>query len=273
MPELPPSGIDRSSPVPYYFQLAELLEHEIAQGHWAAAERLPSEAELCEHFQLSRTTVRQALGRLEQEGLIRRLKGRGSYVADAHRRSWMLQSPEGFFQIESTRLGRPVSSRILRLGRGPLPMWATDSLGLRERAPGVTLERLRSVDGLVAMYVVNHLTADLADAVLSMTDPNESLYGRLKEKTGIEVAAAHRTLEAVHVGERLGALLELESSAPAVAIHSVSWDQTGRAFDCYGAWVRTDRMTIDIDVGLAAGYLAAAAPQVERRHPLRPVAP
>ena len=273
MPQLPSAEIDRSSPIPYYFQLVELLEHEIARGCWAASERLPSEAELCEHFQLSRTTVRQALARLEQEGLIRREKGRGSYVAEAHRRSWMLQSPEGFFQIESARLGREVSSRILRLGRGPLPMWATDSLGLPERAPGVTLERLRSVDGRVAMYVVNHLPADLAEAVVSITDPNESLYGRLKELQGIEVAAAHRTLEAVHVGERLGALLEMEPSAPAVAIHSVSWDQTGRAFDCYGAWVRTDRMTIDIDVGLAAGYLPAAAPLVERRAPLRPVAP
>jgi len=56
-----------------------------------------------------------------------------------------------------------------------------------------------------------------------------------------------------------------------VAIQSLSWDRAGRAFDCYGAWERTDRLTIDIEVGLAVGYGAAA--QVERRTLLQPVAP
>lgn len=274
MPELPPPEIDRSSPIPFYFQLAELLEHAITQNHWVSSERLPSESELCEHFGLSRTTVRQALARLEQEGLISRQKGRGSFVADSHRRSWLLQSAEGFFQDETIRLGRSVSSTILKLGLGALPAWALDSLGLPARSVGVTLERLRAVDGHVAMYVVNHLPEEFAEAVMSMTDPNESLYARLKVMTGVEVAGAHRTLEAIRAGERLGALLELEPSAPAVSIHSVSWDKDERPFDCYGAWIRTDRLTIDIDVGVLEGTVPLSLREVpENRARLRPVAP
>jgi GntR family transcriptional regulator len=249
VPQLPETEIDRNSPVPFYFQLAEQLEQEITQGRWATRERLPSEAELCSHFALSRTTVRQALARLEQEGLISREKGRGAYVTESQRRTWLLQSVEGFFEGETGRSGHAVSSRILKLSATTLPVWAADALGLRPHSRGVTLERLRSVDKRVAMYVVNYLPMEYADAVLSMTDPNESLYGRLRRLTGVEVAGASRTLEAVPVGERMGSLLELNPSAPVAAVHSVSWDRDQRAFDCYAAWLRTDRLTIDMDVG------------------------
>ena len=246
---LPDAVIDRTSPIPFHFQLSELLEQEISENRWQRGLRLPSEVELCTHFGVSRSTVRQALGRLEQEGLIGREKGRGSYVADSQRRSWLLQSAEGLFQDETERLGRSVTSRILRLERGPLPGWALDALMLPKGAEGVTLERVRAIDGNVALYVVNHLPSWLADAVLSLKDPNESLYRLLKESMRVEVAGVHRTLEAIRAGGRLGKLLELSPGAPVVAIHSVAWDRQHRPFDCYLAWLRTDRLTIEIGVG------------------------
>ena len=246
---LPDALIDRTSPIPFHFQLSELLEQEISENRWQRGLRLPSEVELCTHFGVSRSTVRQALGRLEQEGLIGREKGRGSYVADSQRRSWLLQSAEGLFQDETERLGRSVTSRILRLERGPLPGWALDALMLPKGAEGVTLERVRAIDGNVALYVVNHLPSWLADAVLSLKDPNESLYRLLKESMRVEVAGADRTLEAIRAGGRLGKLLELSPGAPVVAIHSVAWDRQHRPFDCYLAWLRTDRLTIEIGVG------------------------
>ena len=93
-----PGTIERESPVPYYFQLATLLEHEILSGRWSPNSRLPSESELCSYYEVSRTTVRQALARLEQQGSIRRQRGQGTYVAQARARSWMLHSPLGLFE-------------------------------------------------------------------------------------------------------------------------------------------------------------------------------
>jgi GntR family transcriptional regulator len=245
---LPDAWIDRTSPVPYHFQLSELLEQEIQERRWERGCRLPGEMTLCAHFGVSRTTVRQALSRLEQEGLVVRDKGRGCFVAESERRSWLLQSADGLFQDETERLGRSVSSRILRLERGALPGWALDSLKLPKGADGMTLERVRSVDGKVALYVVNHLPAWLEEAVLSLRDPNESLYRRLRD-AGLEVSGAHRSLEAVKAGSRLAELLELVPGAPVVAIHSVAWERNGRPFDCYRAWLRTDRLTIEVSVG------------------------
>jgi len=241
--------------VPFYFQLAERLENDIAQGQLKPGARLPSEPELCEAHSLSRTTVRQALSRLEQRGLIVRRKGQGTFVRPAESGLWLLQSSEGFFQEEVDRLRRAVTSQILRSARDPLPGWACQALGLPVGSTGATLERLRSVDGHVALYVVNHLIDELADAALAISNPNESLYRRLNERLGVVPHGGRRVLEAVAAEGEVADLLELEPGAPVAFIESVSWDADMRPFDCYRAWLRTDRTKIDIQ---AAGPAAAA---------------
>jgi GntR family transcriptional regulator len=248
MTDLPETTIDRNSPAPFYFQLAEALEREITSSRWPAGTRLPSEPEMCEHFALSRTTVRQALARLEQRGLIERLKGQGTFVRRSEPGLWLLQSSEGFFQEEVDRLGRTVTSRVLSAESGPLPLWACTALELPPQSHGATLERLRSIDGLVALYVVNHLPDHAADAALAIRNPSESLYRRLRELAGVEPYGGQRTLEAIAAPEWLAELLELGPGAPVAFIESVAWDAQMRPFDCYRAWLRTDRTRIDVQV-------------------------
>jgi GntR family transcriptional regulator len=245
--QLPDASIDRTSPVPLYFQLAELLELGITSGSFERGSRLPSEPDLCEQFALSRTTVRQALTRLEQKGLITRDKGRGTFVASSKPRSWLIQTTEGFFHEEFVRTGHRVTSRILRMERARLPHWASDALALSLGSDGVVVERLREVDGLVALYVINWLPEALAAAVLGL-DPEESLYQRLAVKGGVQVIGGRRAIEAVTAGDRLADLLEVSTGDALAYIESVSWAEAGRPVDCYRAWLRTDRMRIDLSV-------------------------
>jgi GntR family transcriptional regulator len=256
--ELPDITVDRSSPIPAYFQLAELFEHEITSGRWQPGTRLPSEPELCERFTLSRTTIRQALGRLEHRGLVDRLKGQGTFVQKAQPGLWVLQSSAGFFQEEVDRLGRTVTSRILGAERGTLPEWACQALELPNRSEGATLNRLRMLDGQVALYVVNHLAPHAADPALNVSNPNESLYRRLKEH-GITAHGGRRTLEAVPAEPRIAGLLELNAGDPVALIQSVAWDAELRPFDCYRAWLRTDRTQIVVH---------AVGPEAASTHPL-----
>lgn len=239
--------IDRNSPVPFYFQLAEIVEEEIVSGRLEPGTRLPSEPDLCEQYALSRTTIRQALARLEQKGLITRDKGRGTFVASSKPRSWPIQTTEGFFHDEFVRTGHRVSSRLLRVERATLPRWASDALMLPFDSPGVIVERVRMVDSLVALYVVNCLPESVSEAVLGLGS-DESLYQRLAEQAGINVIGGQRALEAVIAGPRLAELLEVDPSHPLAYIESVSRDANGGFVDCYRAWLRTDRMRIDITV-------------------------
>jgi GntR family transcriptional regulator len=234
--------------VPYYFQLAELIEHEITGRSLAPGARLPSEFELCGRFGVSRTTVRQALASLEHQGLIRRQKGHGTFVDAPRPRSWLLQSNAGFFHEEVERLGRRVTSDVLRATRSELPVWACQALEVGEPATGATLERVRSVDGLVALYVVNHVPERFAEAVLAFNEGDGSLYARIASHDGTAASGGRRLLTGVSADDNLAQLLEVDVGFPLVFIDSVSWDAERRPFDCYHAWLRTDRMQIEVQV-------------------------
>jgi len=251
-----PGNIERDSPVPYYFQLATLFEHEILSGRWPPGLRLPSEAEICNRYTISRTTVRQSLARLEQPGLIERVRGQGTYVGYPRARSWMLHSPLGLFEGEMHRLGR-VTSVILRAEVGSLPSWATDALGLPPGSNGATLERLRFIEGNVVLYVINHLPLDFAEAAVSFDDPDDSLYRRLRERHGLEVASGTRNIEAIKAEDRLALLLEVSVGTPLAFIESLSWDHNLRPFDCYRAWLRTDRLKIELQIAASTPSVAA----------------
>src|SRR5439155_24039324 len=73
--------VDKASPVPYYFQLLQLLERAIASGALTPGEKIPTEAALCARYDVSRTVVRQALSDLDRTGLVTRHKGKGTFVA------------------------------------------------------------------------------------------------------------------------------------------------------------------------------------------------
>jgi GntR family transcriptional regulator len=220
-----------------------------------------SEGEICDFFALSRSTVRQALALLETEGLVVRAKGRGTFVAETRSRSWLLQSSEGFFHDEVGRMGRGVRSRVLRAVVEPFPAAVTEALALPAGTAGVTLERIRFVDDLLALYVVNYLPPQFAPAVFDGGVSDGSLYDRLFEQVGIEIFGGRRVLQAVAASQKLARLLEITRGTPVAYIESTSWDRNLQPFDYYCAWVRTDRMRIEVQVtGAPAPVAGPPAP-------------
>jgi GntR family transcriptional regulator len=246
--------IDRRSPMPLYFQLARLLTGEINVGRWRAGDRLPSETEICATYGVSRATVRQTLLRLENEGLIQRLKGRGTFIADARHRSWLVQSSEGFFHDEVGRFGLDVTSRILRAELAPLPRWASQALKLDDNSQGAVLERLRFINGQVALHVTDYLLPRYEHAAVSLRNRDGSLYDRLREDAGVWVHGGRRVIEAAYATARVAKLLEVGPRTPLLLIESVSWNARLEPFHCYQSWLRTDRLTVEIEVArVAAG--------------------
>jgi len=74
--------LDENSPVPLYHQLSRFLRERIERQEWKEGEKIPTELELCDEFALSRGTIAQALKELENEGLIYRKQGRGTFVKE-----------------------------------------------------------------------------------------------------------------------------------------------------------------------------------------------
>lgn len=79
------ASINRNIPIPYYYQLEGVLRQQIADGIWPEGGRIMSERRLCERYGVSRPTVRQAIGRLVQDGLLYHVKGKGTFVTPRRR--------------------------------------------------------------------------------------------------------------------------------------------------------------------------------------------
>jgi len=152
------------------------------------------------------------------------------------------------FDDELTRRGITVESTVLRAGIETLPDWASDALQLGADAQGVALERLRRVDGHLALYVVNHLPHEYAAILPEIRRTSTaSLYWTLREQCGVDVAGSSRILQAVSATLPLARHLGVPNRYPLVYIQSVTRDATGKPIDCYRAWLRTDRLRIEVE--------------------------
>ena len=247
------STINRVSPVPYYLQLADHLREQISAGTIAVGERLPSESELSTGSKLSRATVREALRLLEEQGWVSRIARRGAFASMPSQHGWLLQGRAGFFEDEVEGRQRSVTTHVIRAEQAELPAAAAEALHLPQGSAGYVLERLRKLDGKIALFSVNYLPTRIGALVARSDVPTGvgSLNSTLR-RAGCAVAGASRTVEAVAAEGELADRLRVKPGTPLLKIKSTTWDANLVAFDHHEVWVRSDVVHVEIQVGAPA---------------------
>ena len=139
MPDNTASVIERNSPTPYYDQLFVILSERIASGTIPVGEKLASEHELCEEFGLSRATVRQALSKLENEGLAERIPRRGVFAGALVPRA--AQHASASLRARPRR--RPCAPAVLSLATSVRLVQSVHTISGVGPAPGGTLGPVR----------------------------------------------------------------------------------------------------------------------------------
>ncbi len=240
-------AIDRSSPVPYYHQLKELLREEIASGRWTARSRIPSEPELCRVLDVSRTVVRQALGDLEHEGLLRRRKGLGTFVTEPKIHGRLVQSLTGFHDDMQAQ-GRVPRTRVLDQRVVPAAATVAHQLGVPVGTPVVRIDRIRSVDAEPLVHVTTYLPAALVPGLERVDLTDRSLYQTLAADYGLEIERGRRLLESIGASEADAERLGVEPGDPLLFLRSVTFLSDGRAIEYYEARHRGDRTILEVDL-------------------------
>ncbi len=135
-------ALERSNPVPLYYQLKEVLRQQIKSGQLAPNTAIPSEPELVASYQVSRATVRQALTELVNEGLLYRMHGKGTYVREPRMEEHINELSS--LTNELTRRGKRPGGILLlsELARGSEAV--RRQLNLAEDEQVIRLERLRT---------------------------------------------------------------------------------------------------------------------------------
>ena len=234
-----PGKIDRSSPIPYYYQLQEILRNWIRNSQLPAHARIPSEAELGEQFDVSRTVIRQALRGLEREGLIYRVKGSGSFVAQPKLRQQITQLTS-FTEDMRTR-GADPGSRVLRQEMVPATDVVARHLAVPSSSPIFLLKRVRYADEEPLALETAYVTFDGCETLVEEDFRDRSLYRTLAREYGIRPYQAEQELEAAVVRPDEAEWLGIERGAPVMVIHRLTSDDDLKPFEFVKSVYRGDK--------------------------------
>lgn len=242
-----PEAINRASPVPYYYQLKEIIKDQIQKGHWPPGSQIPSEPQLCEMFGVSRTVVRQALGELVAEGYLCKQKGRGTFVAKPKIAGSLVQRLTGFHE-DLVRRGLVPVTKVLSQSVIPAPQTVAGYLDIAVGTPVVRIERLRFVEDEPLLLVVTYIPHSLCPGLAHEDLTNQSLYQVMEEKYGIQLARGRRMLEAIAATESDAQLLGIKPGAPLLYLRSITYMANGRAVEYYEAKHRGDRSMLEVEL-------------------------
>lgn len=226
MPAAPSITLDRSSPVPLYFQVAEQVEQAIVDGELRPGDRLETEVALAKQLGLSRPTMRQAIQLLVDKGMLVRKRGVGTQVVHGQvRRSLELTSL--FDDLSSA--GQKPRTRILLCERTAADETLAHALQIAPGAEIWALERLRLIGDEPLAVLRNYLRADLVD--LGPFDlEREGLYAALRRTNTTMSVARQRICSRRATGDEAALLLE-EVGAPLLTMERTAYDNSGRAVE------------------------------------------
>jgi GntR family transcriptional regulator len=232
----------RTSKIPLYLQLYELLRENITQGRWKVGDLIPPEPELIAQYSVSRTTVRQVLDMLVSEGLIYRQQGRGTFVSQPTLEQGLTRIVS--FTEDMRQRGLESSTRVLFSGIVPAPAEAAAKLSLSGGDELVRLERLRLANGEPLSVEESLLSHALCPGILQYDFAAYPLRRTLEEKYGIRLARATQVIRAVASTPALSLSLGTPQRSPLLFIERISYSTRGQPVELLHIYFRGDRYAL-----------------------------
>lgn len=238
---------NREAHAPLWAQVKASLTALILEDGLQEHARLPSEAELCARFGVSRTVVREAMSQMVNEGLIYRLQGKGAFVAGRRDEQDFVGTTVGF-SGELADKRKQVTRRILRQETGLPPPRIRKLLRIEETTRLVFVDRAMAVEGSPRMIVRWAMLESVVPGLDAMPLENRSLYDTIGRQYGVRLARAERWIEAVPALGEDAALLGVAEGTPVLGIESVAFNPAAQAIEYYTALYLTDRSRLHFTV-------------------------
>ena len=242
-----PADIDKMSSIPYHYQLTKIIHNLLSQEQWVKGDKLPSEREFCETFQISRITVRKALDSLEAEGLIQTIKGVGTFVREKKYLEKWVGLPTSFTD-SLVMQGLLIETQVLGLETIPPTEKIRHELNLTSGASVVHIHRLRFIAQEPILVVSSYLPQHLVPGIEKYDFTHKSLYKFLKEDLGLKLDKVKRGIEAIAATEEEALLLQVQIGAPLLQIENTSYTQDGKPIEYFLAKRRGDRTRFEFEL-------------------------
>lgn len=237
--------LNKTSPVPLYYQLAELLREQIRIGELKAGEQIPSERQLSEDYSISRMTARQAVAYLVREGVLIARHGLGTFVAEpklTHDALHLL----GFTEEIMQRGGTAVSRVLEQQAELPPPKVAA-GLELAADARVIKIVRLRLSDEVPLLLETIYVPAAVCAGLEQEDLANNSLYGVLESRYNLRLMRAKQALEATTANNYEAELFGIAPGTAMILLEGITYDEQERPIEYFKAVYRGDRFKFSFE--------------------------
>ena len=220
--------LDRTGPMPLYFQVAQRIERAVEEGELPPGSRLENEVALSERLGLSRPTVRRAIQELVNKGMLVRRRGIGTQVV--HGRVTRRVELTSLFDDLSRGSRRP-GTRVLTNEVIPASAHLASMLSIEESSAVLHLRRLRTADDVPLAVLENYLPS----TVLTILDDSLATFGlyQLLRSQGTTIRIAKQTIGARRASSDEADLLKIGAESPVLTMDRIAFDASGSAIE-YG---------------------------------------
>lgn len=232
--------INKSSPIPIYYQLEEIIKDLIEKGELKPGDSLPAEREYAEQFQISRMTVRQALNELVNDGYLYRVKGKGTFVAE--RKPKIEQALQGLtsFTEDMKARGMKPGSQLLQFEIIQATSLIANQLGIQEYGPVYEMKRIRLADNEPMALETNYISTNFIKG-LTEKIVNQSLYSYIEKQLNLKIDYASQVIESSVANELEAEYLNILPGAPIMLIQRNTFLKDGTPVEFVKSTYRADR--------------------------------
>ena len=239
--------LDKRSPIPLYHQLANWIEARIADDTFQVGEKIPSETQLAEDFDLNRNTVRHALASLSQKGLLERRRGMGTFVrrkallTPVHRLGRITSFVDDFdingVEIDDRELSKEVMKASGEIAK---------KLQLKLNARVICIERIRIADQTPFVLERQYYNYETFKG-LHKEKIQGSMYKILVQHYNADLHHSIQTLRAMMPPEEIAKRLEISKTIPCMFLESITYDSHDKPVELLYSFYRGDRYLFQVE--------------------------
>jgi phosphonate metabolism transcriptional regulator PhnF len=237
--------ISRDGGIACYQQLSEILIKQIEKGIFKPSEQIPTEMELSKRYKLNRHTVRQAIERLENEGFVYKMKGKGTFVANtkiSYKVSRKTQFTTSILDVGLSPDARLLDSYEISAGRE-----LSGKLNIKSSDKATVLEIVRFVNKIPFCHTTSFLSLDRFPDIQNHIKGSFSLYDLLKKYYDVEATRTSSTFEVSMPENSDMDILQISPKIPLLVVKSAAKDQNGEAVEYCITKFRGDICSIAVD--------------------------
>ncbi|MBS4538118.1 GntR family transcriptional regulator [Clostridium sp. D2Q-11] len=216
-------NINKKNKLPLYYQLYEIIVGKIESGDYKENDKIPSERELCEEYDISRSTVRQAMSELEKEGYIYKKHGKGIFVSPQAFKQDLLKFYS--FTEEMKKMGKEPSSEVIDFEI----ITCTEKLSKKLNCP-ITINlykftRIRLADNEPMMLETSYLPVDRFPNLTRENLNNNAMYDIFRNKYDVTFSKAEERFKPVNTRRDEAKILEISSKIPSMMIERFTYEK------------------------------------------------